>query len=59
MAVGTDRVALLMPPIDVEPEAEAEAEAEAVVVADEPAAPDEVMLNCPEDAYITRQKSRG
>ena len=57
MAVGTDRVALLMPPIDVEPEAEAEAEA--VVVADEPAAPDEVMLNCPEDAYITRQKSRG
>jgi hypothetical protein len=43
MAVGTDRVALLMPPIDVEPDAEAEAEA--VVAADEPAAPDEVMLN--------------
>jgi hypothetical protein len=58
MAVGTDRVALLMPPIDIEPEAKAEAEAEAVVAADEPAAPDEVMLNCPEDACTTREKSR-
>jgi hypothetical protein len=43
MAVGTDRVALLMPPIDVEPEAEEEAEA--VVAADGSEVPDEVMLN--------------
>lgn len=43
MAVGTDRVALLMPPIDIEPEAEAEAEA--VVAADESEVPAEVMLN--------------
>jgi hypothetical protein len=57
MAVGTDRVALLIPPIDIEPEAEAEAEA--VVAADEPAAPDEVMLNCPEDACTTTQKLQG
>jgi hypothetical protein len=46
-----------MPPIDIEPEAEAEAEA--VVAADEPAAPDEVMLNCPEDACTTTQKLQG
>jgi hypothetical protein len=43
MAVGTDRVALLMPTIELEPEVAAEPEAE--VAADDPAAPDEVMLN--------------